>query len=397
VLYQKTYSQMLTDTKIKNTKPASKRISLSDSNGLVLFVEPHGSKLWRYRYRWQGKATTISLGSYPQVSLLEARSKRDDYRNLLKLGFNPSTYKNNNSQGGVTFKFAFDSWHKSQINNWSKEYAKDTRQRAETYLIKFLGNKPISEIKSRDIKTIFLDLDGRDLLDTLEKIRGISNRVFSYAVGMEWIETNPSRDIPIDIFKKKKRRHYATITNPSEIARLLNSIQNYRGSYEVRKALELAPHLFLRPGELVGLRWSEIDLDQNLIRIDSSRMKMNLDHLVPISPQVKQILLELQNVSYSDFLFPGRNRTRSITTDSLRLAIRNLGFGAEEFTTHGFRHMASTRLNEMGFRGDIIEKQLAHRERDSVRAVYNHADYLDERIKMMNDWSAYLSNLINNA
>ena len=388
---------MLTDTKIKNTKPASKRIPLSDSNGLVLFVEPHGSKLWRWRYYWQGRPTMMSLGSYPQVSLLDARRKRDEYRNLLKLGFHPSTYKKGNLQGGVTFKFAFDSWHKSQVNNWSKEYAKDTRQRAETYLIKFLGNKPISEIKSRDIKTIFLDLDGRDLLDTLEKIRGISNRVFQYAVGMEWIETNPSRDIPLDIFKKKKRKHYATITNPSEIARLLNSIQNYRGSYEVRKALELAPHLFLRPGELVGLRWSEIDLDQNLIRIDSSRMKMNLDHLVPISPQVKQILLELQNVSYSDFLFPGRNRTRSITTDSLRLAIRNLGFGAEEFTTHGFRHMASTRLNEMGFRGDIIEKQLAHRERDSVRAVYNHADYLDERIKMMNDWSAYLSNLINNA
>lgn len=385
---------MLTDSKIKNAKPSHKEQRLTDSNGLTLAIKPNGSKLWRYRYRWHGKATMASLGSYPEVSLLDARIKRDEYRKLLKLNINPNEFKHGENHQGITFKDAFNQWHSSQKDHWKKSYAHDTKQRAETYLIKYLGEKPIKEITSRDVKTILLDLDNRDLLNTLEKIRGIAKRVFAYAVGMDWIETNPARDIPLDIFKKKPNNHYATLTNPNDIAKLLNAIEMHKGTYEVRMALKIAPHIFLRPGELTGLRWSEIDLDNNLIRIDASRMKMKLDHLVPISSQVREMLLELKRVAVGDLVFPGRSRTRSITTDSLRVAIRSLGFGSDEFTTHGFRHMASTRLNEMGYRGDLIEKQLAHRESNNVRAVYNHADYLDDRMEMMQQWSNYLTSLI---
>ena len=384
---------MLTNSKIKNSKPSLKRITLSDSHGLVLFIEPSGSKLWRYRYRWQRKATMMSLGKYPEVTIIEARSKRDEIRNLINSGINPQTFKKNSSDSGITFNEVFNQWHQNQLDNWTASYAHDIRQRAETYLIKYLGKKPITEISSKDIKMILLDLNNRDLLDTLEKIRGIAKRVFAYAVGMDWVENNPARDIPLDIFKKKQKRHYATITNPNEISRLLKALEMHKGSYEVRMALKIAPHLFLRPGELVGLRWSEVDLDENIIRINASRMKMKLDHIVPISSQVKKMLIGLKRLTAGDLVFPGRNRTRNITTNSLLVAIRSLGFGTSEFTTHGFRHMASTRLNEMGFKGELIEKQLAHREKNNVRAVYNHADYLEERKEMMQTWSNYLNNL----
>jgi integrase len=384
---------LLTNSKIKNSKPSLKRITLSDSHGLVLFIEPSGSKLWRYRYRWQRKATMMSLGKYPEVTIIEARSKRDEIRNLINSGINPQTFKKNSSDSGITFNEVFNQWHQNQLDNWTASYAHDIRQRAETYLIKYLGKKPITEISSKDIKMILLDLNNRDLLDTLEKIRGIAKRVFAYAVGMDWVENNPARDIPLDIFKKKQKRHYATITNPNEISRLLKALEMHKGSYEVRMALKIAPHLFLRPGELVGLRWSEVDLDENIIRINASRMKMKLDHIVPISSQVKKMLIGLKRLTAGDLVFPGRNRTRNITTNSLLVAIRSLGFGTSEFTTHGFRHMASTRLNEMGFKGELIEKQLAHREKNNVRAVYNHADYLEERKEMMQTWSNYLNNL----
>ena len=169
---------MLTNSKIKNSKPSLKRITLSDSHGLVLFIEPSGSKLWRYRYRWQRKATMMSLGKYPEVTIIEARSKRDEIRNLINSGINPQTFKKNSSDSGITFNEVFNQWHQNQLDNWTASYAHDIRQRAETYLIKYLGKKPITEISSKDIKMILLDLNNRDLLDTLEKIRGIAKKSF---------------------------------------------------------------------------------------------------------------------------------------------------------------------------------------------------------------------------
>lgn len=388
---------MLTDAKIRNAKPKNKEYRIADSNGLAIAIKTSGSKLWRYRYRWQNKATMLSLGSYPEVSLFEARRKRDELRSLLKLNINPKSFKHAEIESGITFKKAFDHWHKSQSSSWTSSYANDTIKRAEKYLIKYIGNKPIKDISSRDIKTILLDLNDRDLLDTLEKIRGIAKRVFTYAVGMDWIEINPARDIPLDIFKKKKNNHYATITNPKDIGKLLNAIDMYKGSREVWTALNIAPHVFLRPSELSGLRWSEIDGENQLIRIHPSRMKTRQEHIVPISRQVGDMLFMLRGYpdleEEKDFVFPGRSFNRSITADSLRVAIRSLGYTTEQFTTHGFRHMASTRLNEMGYRGDLIERQLAHRETNNVRAVYNHADYLEERREMMQSWSDYLDDL----
>jgi len=198
-----------------------------------------------------------------------------------------------------------------------------------------------------------------------------------------------------DVFKKKKNKHYATITNPKDIQWLLRTIDGHRGSHQVRTCLILAPHLFLRPGEITGLTWKEIEFESKLIRINGDRMKMNKDHLVPMSTQVYKILSELREIKTdSDYVFPSpRNKNKCITTNALLVSLRTLGINKEQFTTHGFRHMASTRLNEMGFNSDVIERQLSHTESNKVKAAYNHAEHLDKRVDMMRQWSDYLDKL----
>ena len=247
------------------------------------------------------------------------------------------------------------------------------------------------------MRNLLLKIQDSGKLDMLRKVKGIANGVFKYSVGMGVILVNPVRDLPNDIFRKKPVKHYSTIVDPKKIAPLLEKLDQYRGSYEVKTALKIAPHVFLRPNELAGLLWSEIDFDEKLIRIGPERMKINIMHYVPMSKQVLNLFKEIRKFSRGgDYVFPSpRDIGKPITPDSLRNAIRKLGIEKEEFTTHSFRSMASTRLNELGFKGDIIEKQLAHTEGNKVRDAYNHAEYLSERRKMMQDWSNYLDKLQN--
>jgi len=244
---------------------------------------------------------------------------------------------------------------------------------------------------------LLLKIQDTGKLDMLKKVKGIADGVFKYSVGMDVITFSPVRDLSNDIFKKIPIKHYATITDPKEIASLLDRLDKHIGTLEVSTALKLAPHLLLRPSEITGLLWSEIDFDEKLIRIGADRMKMKRVHLVPLS---KQILLSLKALSQhetsSPFVFPSqRDINIPITPDSLRNALRNLGIKKEEFTTHSFRSMASTRLNELGYKGDVIEIQLSHAQKDKVRSAYNHAEYLPERKVMMQEWSNYLDKLQN--
>ena len=231
----------------------------------------------------------------------------------------------------------------------------------------------------------------------MNKVKSILNGVFKYSVGMDIIKINPVRDLPNDIFEKKADKHYATITDPKEIPWLLDKLEQYEGTYEVRAALIIAPHVFLRPTELTGMLWSEVDFDDHLIRINKGRMKTKKPHLVPMSHQVFKALQNLRNVNIdSDYVFPtDRNKNKPITSDSLRLALRRVGVSKEKMTPHGFRSMASTRLNELGYKDDLIEIQLSHLPANKVRAAYNHAEYLNERRLMMQEWSDYLDNLQN--
>ena len=391
----KSTHKQLSDTRLRNLKPENKLYRIADSNGLAIEVAVSGSKIWRYRYRYNNKATMITLGHYPSMSLLDARQVRDANRQLLIQGINPKDNKTEETLNNKTFSKVFKEWHNNKKDEWSNNYANDVIQRAECYLLPFIGDKLMGEITTPDMLRLLKQIEQRDLLDTLEKIKGIASRVFSYAVGMGYVTVNPVRDLPRDVFKKKNQQHYSTITDPKEIGFLLRAIDGHKGSYQVRTALILAPHLFLRPGELVGLTWNEIDFNDKLIRIDGERMKMKLSHIVPLSNQVSDILRELSRIQTgSQFVFPSpRNKNKCITTNSLLTSLRSLGFSKEQFTTHGFRHMASTRLNELGFRDDVIERQLAHTDSNKVRAVYNHAEHLGDRIDMMQQWSDYLDKL----
>ena len=388
---------MLNDTKVRNFKASDKLYRKSDSHGLVLEVNPNGSKLWRHRYRFNGKAKMISLGSYPEVSLLDARQARDSNKQLLKQDVNPQQSKATFLSVKPTFKDMFVKWLEFKKDTWTAGYVDDTLQRANSYLIPVLGNLLIEDIKPSDMKVLLLKIQDTGKLDMLKKVKGIADGVFKYSVGMDVITFSPVRDLPSDIFKKIPIKHYATITDPKEIASLLDRLDKHIGTLEVSTALKLAPHLLLRPSELTGLLWSEIDFDEKLIRIGADRMKMKRVHLVPLS---KQILLSLKALSQhetsSPFVFPSqRDINIPITPDSLRNALRNLGIKKEEFTTHSFRSMASTRLNELGYKGDVIEIQLSHAQKDKVRSAYNHAEYLPERKVMMQEWSNYLDKLQN--
>jgi len=388
---------MLTDTKVRNLKPKDKLYRMADSHGLALEINPNGSKLWRHRYRYNNKATMMSLGHYPEVSLLDARQERDNNKQLLKKGINPLRAKSALNSTKSTFSDMFDKWIDNNKDGWTIGYVEDTIQRANSYLIPILGKLPVEDIKSPDMRNLLLNIEKTGKLDMLKKVKGIANGVFKYSVGMGVIEVNPVRDLPSDIFKKKPIKHYATITDPKEIASLLGKLEKYKGSHEVNTALKLAPHLLLRPSELSGLLWSEIDFDEKLIRIGAERMKMNRVHLIPLSKQtftIFQILSQYDNGSPCVFPSP-RGLNASITPDSLRNAIRSLGIEKEEFTTHSFRSMASTRLNELNYKGDVIEIQLSHAQKDKIRSAYNHAEYLPERKKMMQDWSNYLDKLQN--
>jgi len=386
---------MLTNTQIKNLKPNGKLYRELDSLGLYIEVNKSGSKTWRQRFYINGKENMLTLGAYPDVSLLDARQARDHNKQLIKLDIDPSKLGQDNTQiSGETFTDMFNVWHKHMYDSWDEKYAEDVIQRSKRYLLPYIGSKKIDSITSKDMLTLFKSIEKRGVIDTLHKIKGIASRVFRHSVGMGVIESDPTRDLPSDIFKKKKTKHYSTITDPREIGGLLRMLDTYKWSPDVAAALKLAPHLFLRPAELAGLTWKEVDFDDNIIRITPERMKMKRTHLVPMSKQVSSILSSIK--TNNDFVFSSpRGKSRHITPESLRAGLRRLGLTNDDLTTHGFRHMASTRLNELGFNSNVIERQLAHCEANKVKAAYNHAEYLQERTKMMQHWSDYLDKLKN--
>ena len=389
---------MLNDTQVRSYRSKDKLYRVSDSHGLCIEINPNGSKLWRHRYRFNNKATMVSLGTYPEISILDARQARNRNKQLLKQGLNPKYPKIHNNLDNpdeISFKGMFFNWLNSKKEEWTPGYTEDTLQRANRYLLPIIGKISINEISSPDVLKLLLDIQDKGLLDTLQKVKSIANGVFSHSVGMGIITVNPVRDLPHNIFKSKPNKQYPTITDPKEIGLLLNMLDNHIGSDEVNAALTIAPHVFLRPGELTGLLWSEVDFHARLISINAERMKMKKVHLVPMSNQVLRSLKNLSQIDTgSDYVFPTpRNKNASITTNALLVAIRSLGIDKFTFTTHGFRLMASTRLNELGYRADIIELQLAHTKPNTLRVAHNHEDNLEERRTMMQEWSDYLEKI----
>jgi len=396
----------LNNSIIKSLKPKAKLYRKLDGQGLYLEVAKSGSKIWLHRYSFRGNPKLRVLGHYPDLSISEAREKLFEDKRLLRKGVNPIINSDNpNSRVKLsdqsTFEEVFEEWFEMKKDDWTHEYAKDVHERAVSYLFPDFGDKIIGQIKPKQLILSFKKMEKKGVLETLRRVKSIASRVFTYSIGMEYSEYNPARDIPMDLFKKPKKNHYAHITDPREFAQTLLKIKHADRdtniSYEVHLALSILPHLFLRVSELLELKWSEVDFENSLIRINPDRMKMRREHIVPLSSYVEnqlKIIYEYTGKGTWVFPTPAIDKTGPISSNALLRTLRKLDIKKEDMTLHGFRHSASTMLNEMEFPSHVIEIQLSHSDKNSVRSTYNKATFLEQRRDMMECWSEYLLKLI---
>ena len=385
----------LTDTRIRTAKPREKPYKLFDGGGLYLMVTPSGGRWWRLKYRHGGKEKLLAIGTYPEVSLREAREARDDARKLLVRGADPSERKQAAKViQSDTLRAIAEEW----LGIQSAKLAQVTLEKARWMLREFiypkLGEKLITEIKAPDLLAVLRPVEHKGMHETATRAKQRVGQIFRYAIATGRAE----RDITADLrgaLAPVITQNRAAITEPARAGELLRAIEGYQGDPATCAALKLAPLVFVRPGELRGAEWRELDLEAAEWRIPAERMKMGEQHIVPLARQALEILRGLHPLSGNGRLvFPSlRSRERPMSENTLNAAQRRLGFAKEEMTSHGFRAMASTLLNEQGFAPDVIELQLAHAERNKVRAAYNRAQRLAERRKMMQAWADYLEGL----
>jgi len=389
----------LSQVKCKNAKPQPRTYRLFDEKGIYLEVTPKGQKWWRFKYRFNGKEKRISLGVFPEIGLKEARDSRDDARQQLRNNVDPSAIRkarklSNARANDNSFEILAREWHTKQSSVWSQSYADDVLQRMERNAFPIIGQTPIHEISTAEILDMLRRMEKRGIRETTYRIRAISSQIFRYAIVTGRAEHDPAADL-IGSLTPRKRNHFATITDPNKIGQLLRAINEYEGAFVTSVALRLAPYVFVRPGELRRAEWSEIDFDDTLWRIPADKMKKGIAHVVPLATQSIALLKEIQEFTGNGkYVFPSiRTPLRPMSENTINAALRRLGYLKDEITGHGFRSMASTRLNEMGWSSDIIERQLAHTEKNAVRGAYNFAEYLPGRRKMMQAWADYLDSL----
>lgn len=372
-------------------------------------VQPSGQKWWRFKYRFgprrdgkPGQAEKLlSLGTYPDVSLKRAREKRDDARQLLADGIDPSADRQAKQHAQRvahlhSFKAIAEAWMDMHKLQWTEGHRRRTLRRLERYAFPWIGERAIREIKRPDIRELLRRMVNLDQGENARRVLQLCRAVFEYANHEEIAENNPCLGMQ-NVLPPVQVKHHASITDPKQVGELLRAIDGFSGTFTVACALRLAPCVFVRPGELRKAAWSEFDLDaaEPLWRIPASRMKMGEQHLVPLSKQAVAILRELQPLTGpSGYVFPSiRSASRPMSENTLNVALRRLGYDNEIMTAHGFRSMASTLLNEQQWHKDAIERQLAHGERDKVRGSYNFAEHLPERRRMMQEWADYLDGL----
>lgn len=390
----------LSDVQVRNAKPKEKNHKLSDGQGLYLLVTTTGGKLWRLDYTFSSKRKTLALGIYPAVTLSDARQRRDDARKQLANGIDPGEFKK--IQKALTiaetensFELVAREWHCKFSSTWSQTHASTTIGRLELDVFPALGERPVGEIKPTELLAMLRRIESRGALETAHRVRTICGQVFRYAVATGRAERDPAADLK-GALPPYKKRHLSAITEPKEVAALLRAIDGYQGSLVVKSALQLAPLVFVRPGELRQAEWAEVDLTAAEWNIPAERMKMKQPHLVPLSLRAIEILQELKILTgKSRYLFPsGRSFHRPMSNNAINAALRRMGFGKDEMTGHGFRAMARTILDEvLQVRPDFIEHQLAHAVKDPNGRAYNRTAHLAERRKMMQIWADYLDGL----
>ena len=389
----------MTDTKAKNAKPKDKQYKIFDADGLFLLISPKGGKWWRFKYRFGGKEKLMSLGTYPEISLVEARGKRDEARKKVAKGIDPMQARKEQKAEKLKTKSTFElvarEWHKKFKPTWSGKYADEIIGRLEYNVFPWIGNIPINEIKAPELLMVLRRIESRGALETAHRVRTICGQVFRYAVATGRAERDTAADLKGAI-PPTKPKHRAAITDPKELGGLLRAIDGYKGSFVMRYALKLAALLFVRPGELRRMEWDEVDLDAMEWNIPPKKMKTKNPHLVPLARQSVEILKELKPLTGSGrYVFPSpRTQKRPMSDNGVLSALRRMGIEKDEMTGHGFRAAARTLLDEvLQVRVDYIEHQLAHQVKDPNGRAYNRTAFLPERRKMMQTWADYLDGL----
>ncbi len=392
----------LTATAIRNTKPADKPIRLFDGGGMYLEVSPAGGRWWRLKYRFVGKEKRLSLGVYPEVSLAEARSRREDARKLLAAGIDPSDQRKaakREAEGREinSFEAVAREWYGKQAHVWVAHHASDVLRRLESNLFPEIGSEPIAEVTAPMLLAAVRKIEHRGAHDLAHRVLQVASQVFRYGVATGRCQRDPAPDLR-GALTPHKSKHQAAVA-PEELPALLRAIDGYGelGDKLTAYALRLLVLTFVRTNELIGAEWSELDLDSAIWIIPATRMKMRSEHVVPLSRQAIEVLREIRAMGCcSRYAFPGRNPDKPISNNTMLFALYRLGYKGK-MTGHGFRAVASTILNEAGFRADVIERQLAHSERNEIRGAYNRAEYLPERRKMMQQWADMLDALAQGA
>lgn len=407
---------VLTEVKLKSLRPRDSLYRVADANGLCVEITPTGSKLWRYRYRHANKATMVSLGAWPEVTLAQAREKLRQARSTLSTGVAPAAARQASKARAVhaatnTFGAIALEWFNKQSAGMSEATKKKTRlhlslprplipgalARNRPLIPAAFSARPIRELAAPDVLAILRPIENRGTMETLHRVHQRVSQVFRYAIATGRADRDPAADLK-GALAPIIRTSRAAITEPNQIGELLRALDSYTGTPSTRAALRLAPLLFVRPVELRMMEWKELDFVSGEWRIPASKMKMRDAHTVPLSDQAIEILTMLQAQSGKHrYVFPGgrpaEKYAKPLSDAVINKALRTLGYDNKTMTGHGFRAMASTRLNEMGWKPDIIERQLAHVERNAVRAAYNRATYMQERHEMMQAWADYLDGL----
>lgn len=398
----------LSDPEVRHAKPQDKLYRLRDGGGLSCDVLTTGKKVWRYNYRIHGKQKTYTIGEYPRVGLGEARTKRDSAKENIRAGIDPSQQKQIKKKGlkANNFKAIAEAWLKKQESEWSNSHYSRVASYLERDAYPLLAEREASKIQATEIIAIIEKVAERGAIDAAKRVKGFIQQVFDYAVAHGKAPRNPAKDVNLKlILPKTIKRHYAAITNPLQLGELLRAIDEYHGTIVVRGALKLLPMVMLRPTELTSGEWSEIDFDAGVWTIPAKRRKLyqhikNANkpenaHIVPLSEQALATLKELhQYTGLGKYLFPSvRTQTRPISNDTIRTALRTMGYDNNTITAHGFRGVASTFLNTLGYRGEVIEAQLSHKDKNEIREAYNHADYMEERKVMLQEWANYLDSI----
>jgi integrase len=399
----------LTDTKIKAAKPKEKPYKIADGGGMYLLVNPNGSKYWQYRFRLSNKQGTYQIGSYPDVGLRKARDEHQLAREYVADGINPKEIKlqrkAKSERDNHRFSHYYEAWLKKQ--NLAPATLQDLKLRVKKNLTPYMDKKQVDEYTTLDLHKILQKITDRGARETALRVAGVLRKVFNELLLMQIIENNPAAGLAELLPQPdgKKKKHFSHIVKKEDFAKLLRSIDEPRArqDYSITMALKLMPLVFLRPGNIRHLKWTHIDWDKHQIIIPAEEMKRHYEHTVPLSTQAHTILKSIHELTGDgEYVFStGRGKGKPMSENTTTKAIQTLidpdtgdVYGKEFMTSHGFRHTASTMLNEMGYDPDVIELQMAHMSKDRIRATYNKAQWMEKRTQMMQEWADYLDGLL---